>query len=133
MGLTLNADTKIWKQNDGSAPGLPMTYGYDDFRDKVTALTGEGSWTPWGDPGSWDITLVGSPDSDVANVDGFMMEFAPDGVFQGSDANVVVVTYKVGHISISGDSYNDFLNASSGMHYAPNAGYEVYNLVYQAA
>jgi prepilin-type N-terminal cleavage/methylation domain-containing protein len=128
MGFSLNADTKIWKQNDGSAPGLPMSYGYDDFRDKLTALTGEGPWAPWGNPGSWDITLVGSPDSAVANADGFMMEFAPDGVSAGSD--IVVVTYKVGPMSMSDNSYGEFSSALAEMHYEPNAGYEVYHLAY---
>jgi hypothetical protein len=118
LGTTEYSDATVWELS-----------GFDGFFDKVNTLLGEGPWVSWGDPGSWNIVIVGSSGEAVTEADGFMMLFAPDGISQDSDANIIVVTYKVSPVSMSGDSFSDFLIAYSSPHYDPNAGYEVYNLV----
>ncbi|MDR1087673.1 MAG: type II secretion system GspH family protein [Coriobacteriales bacterium] len=95
----------------------------------VIDLTG-GKYNPWSDPGSILLDPVGPFNGSFLDADGFLWFYFPEGNSAGKP--VVVVTFKVDHISLSADTYAAFIavrNGTSGsLVYNPEAGYEVYHL-----
>jgi prepilin-type N-terminal cleavage/methylation domain-containing protein len=102
----------------------------DEYKKRVNALGSDTlGYTP--------VALRGSG-ATAATADGFKLEIYPEGAEYGKP--MIIVTYKLARDAkldsygkYDDDSMNDFLGYGSSQgtaHYDPNAGYEVYRLIY---
>jgi hypothetical protein len=76
------------------------------------------------------MLLIGAPGSTALSADGFQWILGPEGT--QTDKPCIVVTYKVDRVAVANGSKTTAFNTAfnAGARYNPDAGYEVYHLVY---
>jgi prepilin-type N-terminal cleavage/methylation domain-containing protein len=78
---------------------------------------------------AWVMGFFGPSNSTAFTADGFWWEYRPEGV--SVEKPLILVTHKMSHVQLTGDAYTAFWDkAYTEATYDPNAGYEVYHLVF---
>jgi prepilin-type N-terminal cleavage/methylation domain-containing protein len=140
--LTLENTSTIYFPNIGSGGKLfyvtslssVVTGGEDEtvyFRSASRLLGEEYPYEGIQGVGGWRFYFVGSSDATPFTANGFIWDYYPEGMFNESNP-VITITYGISLVQPPENTREAFWNALlQDATYDPNAGYEVYHLVYE--
>jgi prepilin-type N-terminal cleavage/methylation domain-containing protein len=115
----------FWIRNTSSA----ATGSFVTYYQNASHLLGEEYPADIAAESTWDLGFFGPSNTTAFTADGFWWEYRPEGLIV--DKPVILVTYKMSHVQLTGNAYTAFLDeAYTAAPYDSNAGYEVYHLVF---